>query len=106
MNTTRLAPPVAPDTRAQLMDAVREASAQRYEVLGELGPSARSVMAYLARQRSDRSLAVLLLERDPTGPIGEDRYTLAEVTELDDRVPQTAQRAAQVASGALRRLRR
>jgi hypothetical protein len=87
MNTTRVASPVAPDTRVQLMDAVREASAQRYEVVGELGPSARSVMAYLARQRVDGVLAVLLLERDPTSPIGEDRYTLAEATELDDRVP-------------------
>ena len=70
-----------------MLDAVREASAERYEILGELGPSARSVMAYLVRQKSDRVLAVLLLERDPTGPVGEDRYTLAEATELDDRVP-------------------
>jgi hypothetical protein len=45
------------------------------------------MMAYLARQKSDRALAVLLLERDPTSAIGEDRYTLAEATELDDRVP-------------------
>jgi len=87
VNTTRAASTVAPDTRAQLLDAVREASAQRYELLGELGPSARSVMAYLARQKADRSLAVLLLERDPMSSIGEDRYTIAEVTELEDRVP-------------------
>ena len=44
-------------------------------------------MSYLARQKSDRALAILLLERDPTGAIGEERYTLAEATELDDRVP-------------------
>jgi len=44
-------------------------------------------MAYLARQKSDRALSILLLERDPMSPIGEDRYTLAEANELDDRVP-------------------
>ncbi len=44
-------------------------------------------MAYLARTKSDRALSVLLLERDPMSPIGEDRYTLAEANELDDRVP-------------------
>jgi len=87
VNTTRAASPVAPDARAHLLDAVREASASSYETLGELGPSARSVMAYLARQKSDRALSVLLLERDPMSPIGEDRYTLAEANELDDRVP-------------------
>jgi serine/threonine protein kinase len=87
VNTTRAASPVAPDTRAHLLDAVREASAARYETLGELGPSARSVMAYLAREKSDRALSILLLERDPMSPIGEDRYTIAEANELDDRVP-------------------
>ena len=44
-------------------------------------------MAYLVRQKSDRALSVLLLERDPMSTIGEDRYTLAEANELDDRVP-------------------
>ena len=44
-------------------------------------------MAYLARQKSDRALSILLLERDPMSPIGEDRYTIAEANELDDRVP-------------------
>ena len=73
-------------SNAALFDAVREAAAGMFEILGELGLSAGGGFVYLAREIDGGALVVLKLEPAPAGPNGA-QYYLDVSRELDASVP-------------------
>lgn len=84
--TTRLN--VVPNPSAPQSDpflqAVKNAAAADFAVLGEIGRGAAGVIIYLAREASTRRLVALRLQREGTQP---DEFTLEVVRHLDDSMP-------------------
>ncbi|HEX2201662.1 MAG TPA: hypothetical protein VHG91_00115, partial [Longimicrobium sp.] len=70
--------------RTELYDAVREATAGEFDLLGELDGAA-GWMAYLAREASGGALAVLVLEEAPAEAGGQ--FDLRVLRRLDAREP-------------------
>lgn len=68
-----------------LLQAVRDAAAADFDVLGEIGRGGGEMRVYLAREASTGALVVLRLERDPAG----NEFTLDLLRRLDQSVPAT-----------------
>jgi hypothetical protein len=68
-----------------LLQAVREAAAADFDVLGEIGRGGGGIRVYLAREASTGVLVVLRLERDPDA----NEFTLDLLRRLDQSVPAT-----------------
>ncbi len=69
----------------ELLQAVKDATEEEYDILGELGGSAGRA-AYLARERSTGALVAMVLQEDHA-PGGGQHFDLAVVRELDESVP-------------------
>ncbi len=67
----------------ELGNAVRDAAAPDFTVLGEMGRGREGTVAYLARDRADGSLVALKVS--PGG--GHNEYTLDVARQLDSSVP-------------------
>jgi hypothetical protein len=74
----------APPPRDAFLEAVKDAAADEYQVLGEIGRGDDASTAYLARDLADQRLVALKLEADPEA-VGE--YSLDVVEQLDDSLP-------------------
>jgi hypothetical protein len=73
-------------SNAHLYVAVREAAAETFDVLGELGTGAKGGVVYLAREIASQALVVLKLEPGDDGA-GGSQYFLDVIRELDASVP-------------------
>ncbi len=79
---------VAPDSgpgtsRAQLLEAVREAAGQTYEVLGEMPRVEGGGIVYFARERATGKIGALRLQQREAAPDGRKRYELGRTRMLD-----------------------
>ncbi|HEU4631778.1 MAG TPA: serine/threonine-protein kinase, partial [Gemmatimonadaceae bacterium] len=79
-------PAAAPPATDPLASALRDATADTHEILGEIGRSPSNVVAYLARRRETEELVALQLVPDVAAG-GVANYALTEHRELDDAVP-------------------
>jgi hypothetical protein len=70
--------------RDEVLEAVREAAANEFTVLGEIGRKPDGTIAYLARDHSSKKLVALRLTRG--GASGND-YLLEVASQLDATVP-------------------
>lgn len=85
--STRLSLPVAAPSaqpRDEVLEAVREAAAGEFTVLGEIGRKPDGTIAYLARDRSSKKLVALRLTR---GGASGGEYLLEVASQLDATVP-------------------
>ncbi len=69
---------------AELRATVREQTAGRYEVLGELAQDPRGGVVCLARETREHSLVALCLDRVGTRSDGSGQYVIEVLPELDD----------------------
>jgi len=66
----------------QLLQAVREAAGERYEVIGEMDRSDGGGNVYFARERSSGKLTALRLRRESSAAHGSPQYSLGRTTVL------------------------
>lgn len=82
LNLRAIPQPAAGAAPDPLLEAVRDAAAGEYSVLGEIGRAPNGITAYLARDLPSQKLVVLRLT-----PGAGAEYVLEVVTEIDTSVP-------------------
>ena len=78
-------------TDSELLQAVRAAAADEFDVLGEIARDGSDLVVFLAREFASDVLVALKLTREPDES-GHDQYSLTVARELDPSIPDVESR--------------
>jgi Sel1 repeat-containing protein len=77
-----IAPGGADGSSDRLLDAVKQAAGQRYDVLGQMDRTEGGGVVYFAREKDSGKIVALRLQKDAPAADGRERYNLGQTTVL------------------------